>query len=580
MNIKLLDKPYKIKRIDFLTYRREGAVLFLKDIKSGDDQEYMLLAIGEDYQYSDIKYKPLRSARMKRDAERLWDRMYRDYKASGKDMPGSFDRFIVLDPYEEISLIGHVIVKERELYINCFNRVNTLVTYIKRREHINDEGICLYYEYTNNKSIKFYGIGYGDKGHDMQRVIEYLRYIGESVDSVNSISYSDFVQNRKIYLATKGRYGHIPTKSNDIIESKIKLIIDEYEYDLKDDIEDEQLSAEEQSRREMARYFVEWIEEHPYGEMLDYVRSRVKGQPELDIVVANIYNYIECLAEGIRHSNSMLIAAPSGTGKTETYRAVSKYFKSTSLSTLPIVQIDATSITEEGFKGKDTKAIIEPLKATGEVFHGAGIIFLDEFDKKLIPSYSAKGNDVNKAVQSQLLTTIEGLEYPEHHIDTSNTLFIGLGSFDECRTRKSEVINHIGFGSESEGGAEHYTHITREDMIELGASYELIGRFTNVINYDKLSSKTIDEIIDDTVKEEERRIGVKIELKRKARRELHEWANSKYGCRIFKSLINDLAMRAYSEILKEDYPKGDARIVVESAGKYKVIVDKGQYEEV
>lgn len=66
---------------------------------------------------------------------------------------------------------------------------------------------------------------------------------------------------------------------------------------------------------------------------------------------------------------------------------------------------------------------------------GTGIVFLDEFDKKLLPSYSSQGENINAAVQSQLLTMIEGriIRINRYEIDTNKTMFVGLGSFDEYR---------------------------------------------------------------------------------------------------------------------------------------------------
>ena len=90
------------------------------------------------------------------------------------------------------------------------------------------------------------------------------------------------------------------------------------------------------------------------------IARRVKGQQELDKVLINVYNYFENIHKGEKTKNNILIAAPSGCGKTETFRALREYFK-TAIPGLPIGQIDMTSITEEGFKGSDTKAVIAPL---------------------------------------------------------------------------------------------------------------------------------------------------------------------------------------------------------------------------
>ena len=297
----------------------------------------------------------------------------------------------------------------------------------------------------------------------------------------------------------------------------------------------------------------QWLEKTTFNEFSAEIHKRVKGQDQLDTILINIYNYLENMARGHFHSNNIIIAAPSGCGKTETYRALKAYFAK-ELSQLPIAQVDMTSITEEGFKGRDTKAVIEPLMVDADL-GGMGIIFLDEFDKRLIPSYDSGGGNVNRAVQSQLLTTIEGTNFPDCDIDTNLTMFIGLGAFDVCREKKSKVEKHIGFGAESEGGADHYEDITRADMIELGASYELLGRFGTVVNYHKLSDTVINEIIDGMVKDIGNSISMKVNITDGFRELLHSSANGKYGCRLIKSQLNDAAMTAYLHIQKNAVDK-------------------------
>lgn len=298
----------------------------------------------------------------------------------------------------------------------------------------------------------------------------------------------------------------------------------------------------------------DWMEENSFNSFLKAVTSRVKGQVEVDMVVANVYNYLRCVSMGQKHNNNMLLAAPSGCGKTETFRAIKDYFAE-KLPDLPVYQLDITSVTEEGFKGRDTGSIVQPLMEKPQT-NGVGIVFMDEFDKKLLPSYTAGGNDVNAAVQAQILTLIEGrIESAQQNvgsvkIDTGNTLFIGLGAFNPCRKKKLEARQAIGFGQQTEEIAKYYDNITREDMVELGGSYELIGRFSSIINYYELSYEAVDEIINMQVEKVSKGYGYQIEIGSKMREYLHENANGKYGCRILESLLREKSMAGYLEILK------------------------------
>ncbi|MCM1082935.1 MAG: AAA family ATPase [Clostridium sp.] len=282
-----------------------------------------------------------------------------------------------------------------------------------------------------------------------------------------------------------------------------------------------------------------WLRNHDFSQLYEYVAERVRGQEEVKNVVANVYNYFLCLAGERQHHNNMLIAAPSGCGKTETYRILREYF-SEEIPELPISQIDLTSITMQGYKGLDTEDIIVDLFAHDGT-DGIGIVFLDEFDKKLVPYFDSEGRNTNRDIQTQILTLIEGrVAYNKKgtkHVNTSNTLFIGLGSFDMIRNEREDAKNGIGFGAQEGRTMDHYDDITEEEILNMGGCEELIGRFYLLVNYKKLTPKIIDEIINRTIEEIEKQVECHITLTEKRRRELQELANGRFGCRIFEKTI-------------------------------------------
>ena len=51
------------------------------------------------------------------------------------------------------------------------------------------------------------------------------------------------------------------------------------------------------------RQIQEWLEGNPYQELLEYMRSRVMGQENIAVVVANVYNYLKKYT-GCRHGNA------------------------------------------------------------------------------------------------------------------------------------------------------------------------------------------------------------------------------------------------------------------------------------
>ncbi len=302
-----------------------------------------------------------------------------------------------------------------------------------------------------------------------------------------------------------------------------------------------------------------WLDTTSFSDFCQAITARVRGQKNTKKILANVYSFLECIASGKKHNSNMLLAAPSGCGKTETYRAVRDYFNK-NIPGLIVYQYDMTSLTEEGYRGNNKLDMVKPLCDVVESERIA-IAFLDEFDKKLMPSYSAGGVNTNAAVQAQILTIIEGSNQNlnRNNIDTGNIMFIGMGAFDTCRKKRSESKGAIGFGFGPKKEADHYDEITREDMIELGASYELIGRFSSIINYYALDYESVDQIIDDMCRLEGESLGLKFSVSDTLRSRLHANANGKFGCRLLRSIIHDRAMDCYIEVLEN---KSDDRNTV------------------
>lgn len=295
-----------------------------------------------------------------------------------------------------------------------------------------------------------------------------------------------------------------------------------------------------------------WLANTPFAEFAEAICKRVRGQENTKLIALNVYNYLECVVQGRRHNSNLLLTAPSGCGKTETYRAIREYFK-VKVPKLIVYQVDMTSVTEEGYRGKDAEYLVEPLLAAKDSY-GIGIAFLDEFDKKIVPSYAYGGMNLNAAVQAQILTMLEGRvvsgsDEDYTPIDTANTLFIGLGSFDACRVKKAEKARStIGFGGGCAKDTDHYDEITREDIIELGASYEIVGRIPLILSYHRLDEETLDLVIDDMLAREGETWDCKVTVSKEMRALLHEEANGAYGCRTLANRIHDKLMPTYLEL--------------------------------
>lgn len=312
----------------------------------------------------------------------------------------------------------------------------------------------------------------------------------------------------------------------------------------------------------------DWIITDPYMEMLSYVQSRVMGQEDIVSVVTNIYTHLRRMIGQTLNmriqtrsgSNNMLLCAPSGCGKTETYRAIKDYFADR-IPLLAVHIVDVSGLTPAGFRGSEPLSVVAPLVGYGS--EPIAIVFMDEFDKICTPSYTADHSDMHLEVQHNILTMIEGsrVETARGVVDTKNILFIGAGSFDGFRkVRESNEKSEIGFQKDENKKSDHYAPVTRENIITAGGCYELIGRFSYIVNYHPLDKEIVLSIIDRNRELIANDFGCELILERKALNELCEQAGSKFGCRLLDSLMRDPVLKAYGDALQSD-AYGDVLVI-------------------
>lgn len=312
----------------------------------------------------------------------------------------------------------------------------------------------------------------------------------------------------------------------------------------------------------------DWIITDPYREMLSYVQSRVMGQEDIVSVVTNIYTHLRRMIGQTLNmrmqtrsgSNNMLLCAPSGCGKTETYRAIKDYFADR-IPLLAVHIVDVSSLTPAGFRGSEPSSVVAPLVGYGS--EPIAIVFMDEFDKICTPSYTADHSDMHLEVQHNILTMVEGsrVETACGVIDTKNILFIGAGSFDGFRkVRESNEKSEIGFQKDENKKSDHYAPVTRENIITSGGCYELIGRFSYIVNYHPLDKEIVLNIIDRNRELIANDFGCELILERKVLTELCEQAGSKFGCRLLDSLMRDPVLKAYGDALQSD-TYGDVLVI-------------------
>lgn len=323
--------------------------------------------------------------------------------------------------------------------------------------------------------------------------------------------------------------------------------------------------------------------------MREYFEKRIQGQgQELINLLYLIYTYIESVALGTTFvAENFALVGPSGCGKTEVYRTLRAFLSEYDLP-VPVVQIDLSRVTEEGFKGTDPSEIPQIILSQYPDTNGVCICFFDEADKKCIPSYSNNGN-VNDSIQANLLTLAEGTIVPikdsdknfNKNFDTGLTMCVFMGTFQEYRKskRKEKQEIKIGFNidycEETDAVEKHFDlgeTLTIEDLIKVGMIEELAGRISQVINFHKLPRENMQRVIRCKVEEISEKRNVKIEITEDAVENLIDISYSDMGVRYpinkIKELINNTISKAF---FSNDFDYKTDSIIIKSLESANVV---------
>lgn len=171
---------------------------------------------------------------------------------------------------------------------------------------------------------------------------------------------------------------------------------------------------------------------------------------------------------------NILIAGPTGTGKTEILTRISKNYD------LPIVIADSTSLSEVGYQGRKVEDLLRDLylAANNDLEEAQkGILVIDEFDK--LAEKSNQELVSRSGVQRSLLKILDGskIYFDDMVFDTSKLTIVGLGAFSGIK------------------GKDNYSAITTEDLVKYGLMRELVGRFSKGIRMNSLSKSDLKKIL-------------------------------------------------------------------------------------
>ena len=213
---------------------------------------------------------------------------------------------------------------------------------------------------------------------------------------------------------------------------------------------------------------------------------------------------------------NVLMLGPTGCGKTF---MVELLFQN--ILKLPTVIVDITSFTESGYIGDDVRTILTRLmlNANGnQHLAECGVVCLDEFDKIASSSSNARfaGQGTTKdvsgyGVQRELLGMMHGADvvvamdygFSEYgrriQISTHNIPFIACGAFSGMDELLRENRSNIGFRN---AAGEDLSQLTLDEVgsfQKFGFLPELIGRFSRIISFPKLSTETLKQILQENV---------------------------------------------------------------------------------
>ena len=199
--------------------------------------------------------------------------------------------------------------------------------------------------------------------------------------------------------------------------------------------------------------------------------------------------------------SNMLICGPTGVGKTEIFRTISKK------TDLPITIEDSTEYTAASYKGKDvTEMLLHLYENSGKDIEKAqrGIVVVDEIDKKV-----SKGEHATftSAVIQSLLKMMEGHKYqlisPDDKemiiFDTSRLTFAFLGAFSGIE-EFSRTKRGIGFNSPKEEKEDNKEIFNNETLKKFGLLPEFVGRNDNIVVMNSLDTEEYMRIIKESDK--------------------------------------------------------------------------------
>lgn len=315
---------------------------------------------------------------------------------------------------------------------------------------------------------------------------------------------------------------------------------DDFECDnFDDEIEDDESGSDTKND---PRKIYDWLEKRIYGQ-----KEAVKAASMI------LYNHMK------GRKRNVLFVGPTGCGKTEIWRALSKKYSGIKI-------IDSSMISGEGWAGSFKVNNIFDDMSRQEAEHA--IFVFDEFDKLCEPQVGASGTNHSQIIQNGLLKLIEGttVSLKKFKVDTSKISFVFCGSFERLTEMKSESGKSIGFGAEVEKQDKYSVYenqLNPEDFVRYGGMRpEIAGRINQIIRLQPMTAESYKAILEDDLmsplRQLERQYDIKLCLDKDAEERLtEEAAETRMGVRYLRSRIQEmLDDQMFRDCSKKEYMLG------------------------
>jgi ATP-dependent protease Clp ATPase subunit len=191
-------------------------------------------------------------------------------------------------------------------------------------------------------------------------------------------------------------------------------------------------------------------------------------------------------------AHTLLLVGETGVGKTYTVRELCK------LMSIKLLEINAKSICQEGWAGKSFKDLVAEAANLHPNLSG-GVIFVDEFDKLVVPNMTSGDDNANYHNQCTLLKYIEDTVIHfnptlsdisrnraicSKPIDTSKFMFIFAGAFSDLKLIQKRQIGYLDEKKTKLAQIERKEYL--DAFIDYGMLPELAGRMKDFIILRKL----------------------------------------------------------------------------------------------